>query len=130
MLYFYTLYCGVGHGYNFTSITVYVILCCSIDIKYIVITGLQLHFISPFVSLLYHLHYSSHLHFYSPSTWQAVHIFAFQLNGEPPSLPRFHNPIKKRKKKIPSCVRRDPCLLYRKQCQPFCPGMRGRERKK
>lgn len=39
------------------------------------------------------------------------------------SLPRFHNLIKK----IPSCVRRDPCLLNRKQCQPFCPGMRGRE---
>ena len=60
--------------------------------------------------------------------------FAFQLNGEPPSLSRFHNAIKKnktkqkkQKKKIPSCVRRDPCLPYRTQCQPFCPGMRGTE---
>lgn len=53
------------------------------------------------------------------------YIFAFQLNGEP-SLP-FITPSNKKKKKIPSCVMRDPCLPCRKQCQPFCPGMRGRE---
>lgn len=101
------------------------------------ITYLQ-HLLSP----LYHHFYPSELHFNPPSSWQAssfppcLYIFAFQLNGEPPSLPRFHNPIKKKKqKKKDSLMCEERSMPAQQETMPaFLPwherGEREREGKK